>query len=82
MSDGDLMVSVLKDGQCWMFIYRDETRTEMLRHIGRLAADPETSFNWYDAAQVSQLIRNSVCQSVPSDGPAERDSTFGDCRGI
>jgi hypothetical protein len=43
-----------------MFIYRDETRTGMLREIGKLAADPTVDFSWYDAALVSQRIRQSM----------------------
>lgn len=67
MRDGDCMTSITRGGETFMFIYRDETRTEMLRQLGRMASDNETSFDWYDAAIVSERIRNSLF------GPAEED---------
>jgi hypothetical protein len=38
-------------------MYTEEQKTEMLRTLGRYAADPELSFSWYDAAVLSQKVR-------------------------
>lgn len=69
-----------REGETYVFSFNDDTRTELLRTLGRMAADPELSFSWYDAAILSQKARNTVCQSVPSES-AELKSDF-DCRGI
>jgi hypothetical protein len=39
------------------FVWTDENRMEILWQIGRFAANPELRFNWYDAAVLSQRIR-------------------------
>lgn len=69
LRDGDCMTSISRNGETFMFIYRDETRTEMLRQLGRMASDNETSFDWYDAAIVSERIRNSLFGSAEEDKP-------------
>lgn len=60
MQDGDYLVSITRNGQTYMFIYRDGMRTDMLRQIGKMAADPSIDFSWYDAALVSQRIRQTM----------------------
>jgi hypothetical protein len=40
-----------------VFLYDDASRAETLRVLGRYASDPELSFTWYDAAVLSQKIR-------------------------
>jgi hypothetical protein len=45
------------DGETFIFRYTDQYRCECLRQLGRLAADPASSFTWYDAAVLSQEIR-------------------------
>ena len=39
------------------FLYDDANRAETLRTLGRYASNPELSFTWYDAAVLSQKIR-------------------------
>ena len=40
-----------------MFLFDDASRAETLRMLGRFASNPELSFTWYDAAVLSQKIR-------------------------
>ncbi len=56
MSDRQF-VALVKDGQRYVFFYKDEDIPKILQTLGRFAADPELSFSWYDAAVVSQKIR-------------------------
>ena len=54
----DVNVLVLiKGGERYIFLYRDSSRAETLRTLGRYASNPELSFTWYDAAVLSQKIR-------------------------
>ncbi len=51
------VLALVKDGERFVFLYDDESRPELLRTLGRYAADPELSFSWYDAAVLSQRVR-------------------------
>ena len=55
------VVALVKGGEQFVFMYpaTDEHRAEILRAIGRAAANPELSFTWYDAAVLSQKIRET-----------------------
>lgn len=47
-------------GERYVFLYDDEHRAECLRVFGRFASDPELSFTWYDAAALSQRLRQEA----------------------
>ena len=56
--DGELNVLALVKGEDrYVFVFDDANRLETLRMLGRYAADPQLSFSWYDAAMLSQRIR-------------------------
>lgn len=41
----------------YFFVYTDAERAECLRTLGRFASNPDLSFQWYDAAVLSQRVR-------------------------
>jgi hypothetical protein len=51
------ILALLRGPETYIFTYREEYKTELLRTLGRYAADPELSFSWYDAAVLSQKVR-------------------------
>ena len=51
------VLALVKGGERYIFLYDDENRAEALRTLGRFASNPELSFTWYDAAVLSQKIR-------------------------
>lgn len=56
--DQDINVLALVKGkERYVFLYNDQNRAETLRTFGRYASNPELSFTWYDAAVLSQKIR-------------------------
>lgn len=56
--DQDINVLALVKGtERYVFLYNDQNRAETLRVLGRYASNPELSFTWYDAAVLSQKIR-------------------------
>jgi hypothetical protein len=58
VNDDDINVLALVKGQeRYIFLYDDSQRAEALRVLGRFASNPELSFSWYDAAVLSQKIR-------------------------
>ncbi len=56
---------LVKGRERYIFLYEDSQRAEALRTLGRFASNPELSFTWYDAAVLSQKVRNSAHESVP-----------------
>lgn len=61
----DYAIILTKNGgnEFYYFIYNldnNENCTEIMRTLGRFAANPELSFDWYDAAKLSIIIVNQV----------------------
>jgi hypothetical protein len=66
---GDINVlALVKGSERYVFLYDDASRGEALRVLGRYASNPELSFTWYDAAVLSQKIRQGATSapSIPS----------------
>jgi len=51
------VLALVKGEERYIFLYDDSSRAETLRTLGRYASNPELSFTWYDAAVLSQKIR-------------------------
>ena len=51
------VIALVRGEEHYVFVFDPKRRTELLRLLGRYAADPTMSFNWYDAAVLSQEIR-------------------------
>lgn len=54
------VVALVRGEEHYIFMFDETNRTEMLRTLGRYAADPQLSFTWYDAAVLSQRIREEM----------------------
>ncbi len=51
------VVALVRGEEQYIFMFDEVNRTETLRMLGRYAADPQLSFTWYDAAVMSQRVR-------------------------
>ncbi len=51
------VLALVKGNERYVFLYDDDNRAETLRTLGRYASNPDLSFTWYDAAVLSQKIR-------------------------
>jgi hypothetical protein len=51
------VLALVKGAERYVFLYDDSSRAETLRVLGRYASNPQLSFTWYDAAVLSQKIR-------------------------
>ena len=56
------VLALVKDGERFIFLYDDQSSPQVLQTLGKFAADPELCFTWYDAAVLSQKVR----QKLPS----------------
>jgi hypothetical protein len=57
MQRGMNVLALVKGSERYVFLYDDNSSPELLRTLGRFAADPQLSFTWYDAAILSQKVR-------------------------
>lgn len=62
------VLALVKGKERYVFLFDDDHRADALRVLGKYASDENLSFTWYDAAVLSQKIR----QTVPSLKPAIR----------
>jgi hypothetical protein len=54
------VLALVKGNERYVFLFDDDNRVEMLRQFGRFAANPDLTFTWYDAAVMSQKVRETV----------------------
>lgn len=73
------VLALLKGEERYVFLFDDDSAEETMQMMGKYAADPEMSFTWYDAAMLSQKVRNLIAaacekpedQSSDLSGPEE-----------
>ena len=63
MSQDINVLALVKGTERYVFLYNDQNRAETLRTLGRYASNSELSFTWYDAAVLSQKIRQESQQN-------------------
>ena len=56
------VLALVKGAERYIFLFDDGNRSEALRTLGRYASNPDLSFTWYDAAVLSQKIRQTTEQ--------------------
>ena len=68
------VLALVKGNERYIFLFDDQHRADALRTLGKFASNPELSFSWYDAAVLSQRIRQSAqeaqaAEAVPASHP-------------
>ncbi|GHT26106.1 hypothetical protein FACS18942_02890 [Planctomycetales bacterium] len=51
------VLALVKGKERYVFLYSEDNRAETQRLLARFATNPDLSFTWYDAAVLSQKIR-------------------------
>ena len=51
------VLALVKGTERFVFLFDDDSRSETLKMLARYASNPDLSFTWYDAAVLSQKIR-------------------------
>ncbi|MDR0611310.1 MAG: hypothetical protein LBG58_14470 [Planctomycetaceae bacterium] len=69
------VLALVKGEERYVFLYNENHRAETLRILGRYASNPELSFTWYDAAVLSQKIRQESQQQA-----REKQQNLSSCR--
>lgn len=57
MSRAVNVLALVRDGQKYVFLYDDASVETLLSQLAEFASDPELDFTWYDAAMLSQRVR-------------------------
>ena len=76
------VLALVKRPERYIFLYDDSHRAETLRVFGRFASNPELSFTWYDAAVLSQKLRQETQQAARASQrfslpqPSDSDELF------
>jgi hypothetical protein len=53
------VLALVKGEERYIFLFDDAHKSDALRTLGRFASNPDLSFTWYDAAVLSQRLRQS-----------------------
>ena len=72
MSQDINVLALVKGTERYVFLYDDASRAEALRTLGRFASNPELSFTWYDAAVLSQKVRQESARKAEPAGSSRR----------
>ena len=80
-SDALNVIALVKGSERYVFLFRDVRRADTLRTIGRFASNPDLSFTWYDAAVLSQKIRQESKKHTSGNRlniplPTDKDEFF------
>ena len=66
------VLALVKGQEHYVFVYDDDIRQSLIDALRDQAADPRLSFNWFDAAVLSQKAREQATAPVPA-GPATEE---------
>ena len=66
MSQDINVLALVKGEERYVFLFDDAHKAEVLRVLGRFASNPELSFTWYDAAVLSQKVRQEPAKTKHS----------------
>lgn len=67
MSRAVNVLALVRDGQRYIFLYDDSSVQQLLSKLAEFAGDPELDFTWYDAATLSQRVRDLQREEVESE---------------
>jgi hypothetical protein len=69
------VLALVKGEERYVFLFDDSHKADALRTLGRFASNPELSFTWYDAAVLSQRLRQ-CSESEPVEAAAAPQPRF------
>jgi hypothetical protein len=58
------VLALIKGSERYVFVYDDSSREPLLEAFRALAADPDLSLNWYDAAVLTQKAHEQAAGAL------------------
>lgn len=59
------VLALFKGTERFIFVYDDDSRAELVDDLRHKAADPAVALNWFDAAVLTERIRNPAEEPDP-----------------
>lgn len=56
------VLALIKGSERFLFVYDDESKDALIDDIRDKAADPAVALNWFDAAVLTERVRNPEAQ--------------------
>ncbi len=60
------ILALIKGAERYVFVYDDDSRETLLDALRDRAADPRFSFNWFDAALMTEKAREQAKSAKPT----------------
>ena len=61
------VLALIKGDERFIFVYDDESKDALIDDIRHKAADPAIAINWFDAAVLTERVRNPAPEPNPAD---------------
>ena len=69
------VLALIKGAERYVFVYDDSSRQALIDNFRDLAADPQTSFTWFDAAVLTDKAREQGQAQADGDRPLPSPAT-------
>jgi hypothetical protein len=66
------VLALVKGQEHYIFVYDDDSRLPLIDALRDQAADPHLSFNWFDAAVLTQKAREQTALAGATPEPNQR----------
>jgi hypothetical protein len=61
------VLALIKGDERFIFVYDDDSRDALIEELRHKAADPAVALNWFDAAVLTERVRNPQLAPNPAD---------------
>ncbi|AMV25688.1 hypothetical protein VT84_14925 [Gemmata sp. SH-PL17] len=61
------VLALIKGTERFIFVYDDDSKAALIDDIRDKAADPAVALNWFDAAVLTERVRNPQAEPDPAD---------------
>jgi hypothetical protein len=61
------VLALIKGAERFIFVYDDDSKDALIDDIRHKAADPAVALNWFDAAVLTERVRNPQTEPNPAD---------------
>ena len=61
------VLALIKGDERFIFVYDDDSTDTLIEDIRNQAADPAVALNWFDAAVLTERVRNPAGEPNPSN---------------
>jgi hypothetical protein len=80
MSRAVNVLALVRDGQRYVFLYDDQSTEQVQAQMAAFAEDHELDFTWYDAAVLSQRVRelHASSEDTAESRQTRRPATTGE----